>query len=214
MANNYLAKSNTSEIPSATISRLVIYLRILEELANNDIREISSEKLATLAQGSAFQIRKDLAYFGTFGTRGAGYTVPTLLRELRRILGLTRQWNVVIIGMGRLGQALADYPRFVHYNYHLSAAVDINPELVNKEFSGLKVEDIRDLSKIIKERMVDIGFLTVPQKSAQEAADALIQAGIKGILNFSPTIITVPDNIHVETVDFLAGLKRISYYIK
>jgi len=214
MANNHLAKSGTSEIPSATISRLVIYLRILEDLANNDVREISSEKLAALAQGSAFQIRKDLAYFGTFGTRGAGYTVPTLLRELRRILGLTRQWNVVIVGMGRLGQALADYPNFNHYNYHLSSAVDINPDLVGKVFSGLKVEEMTDLNRIIKENAIDIGFLTVPQKSAQIAADALVQAGIKGILNFSPTIIDVPENIHVETVDFLAGLKRISYYIK
>ena len=116
--------------------------------------------------------------------------------------------------MGRLGQALADYPSFDHYNYHLRSAVDINPELINKEFSGLKVEALSDLSKIVKENVIDIGFLTVPQKSAQDAADALIQAGIKGILNFSPTIINVPDNIHVETVDFLAGLKRISYYIK
>jgi len=207
-------KDNSTEIPSATISRLVKYMRKLEYLESQEITDISSEELAALVQGSAFQVRKDLAYFGTFGTRGAGYTVPTLLRELRSIFGLTKQWNVVIVGMGRLGQALADYPRFKKYKYKLKCAVDIDPKVISKVYSGLIVKDIRELSQIIKEKEIEIGFLTVPQDAAQKAADTMVKAGIKGILNFTPAVIHVSGDVHIETVDFLAGLKRITYYIK
>ena len=189
-------------------------MRKLEYLEDQDIGDISSEELASLVQGSAFQVRKDLAYFGTFGTRGAGYTVPTLLRELRSIFGLTKQWNVVIVGMGRLGQALADYPRFEQYRYKLKCAVDIDPKVISKVYSGLIVKDIRELASIIKEKEIEIGFLTVPQDAAQKAADTMVKAGIKGILNFTPAVIRVSGDVHIETVDFLAGLKRISYYIK
>ncbi len=207
-------KDNPRDIPSATISRLVKYMRKLEYLEDQDIGDISSEELASLVQGSAFQVRKDLAYFGTFGTRGAGYTVPTLLRELRSIFGLTKQWNVVIVGMGRLGQALADYPRFEQYRYKLKCAVDIDPKVISKVYSGLIVKDIRELASIIKEKEIEIGFLTVPQDAAQKAADTMVKAGIKGILNFTPAVIRVSGDVHIETVDFLAGLKRITYYIK
>ena len=202
-----------STIPTATISRLVTYLRILSELEAQGIKNTSSDQLAEAAQVSAFQVRKDLAYFGRFGTRGAGYTVPTLRRELRRILGLTRAWNVGIIGMGRLGQAIAHYPNFDQYDFSLKAFFDINPERVGEEIKGMKVHHTDDLSQVIKERGVDIGFLTVPQDAAQDAADLLVAAGIRGILNFAPRVITVPSDVHVEPVDFLAGLKRLSFYI-
>lgn len=214
MSKDKPAKGNSADIPSATISRLVKYMRKLEYLESQEINEISSEELAGLVQGSAFQVRKDLAYFGTFGTRGAGYTVPTLLRELRSIFGLTKQWNVVIVGMGRLGQALADYPRFKKYKYKLKCAVDIDSSVISKVYSGLIVKDIRELAQIIQEKDIEIGFLTVPQDAAQKAADTMIKAGIKGILNFTPAVIRVSGDVHIETVDFLAGLKRITYYIK
>ena len=202
-----------STIPTATISRLVTYLRILSELEAQGIKNTSSDQLAEEAQVSAFQVRKDLAYFGRFGTRGAGYTVPTLRRELRRILGLTRAWNVGIVGMGRLGQAIAHYPNFDQYDFSLKAFFDINPERVGEEIKGMKVHHTDDLSQVVKERGVDIGFLTVPQDAAQDAADLLVAAGIRGILNFAPRVITVPSDVHVEPVDFLAGLKRLSFYI-
>ena len=202
-----------STIPTATISRLVTYLRILSELEAQGIKNTSSDQLAEAAQVSAFQVRKDLAYFGRFGTRGAGYTVPTLRRELRRILGLTRAWNVAIVGMGRLGQAIAHYPNFDQYDFSLKAFFDINPERVGQEIKGINVHHTDDLAQVIKERGVDIGFLTVPQDAAQDAADLLVAAGIKGILNFAPRVITVPSDVHVEPVDFLAGLKRLSFYI-
>lgn len=202
-----------STIPTATISRLVTYLRILTELENQNVKNTSSEQLAEEAQVSAFQVRKDLAYFGRFGTRGAGYTVPTLRRELRRILGLTRAWNVVIVGMGRLGQALAHYPNFDQYDFAIKGFVDVSPKIVGQEVAGLKVEHLDALPRLVREKGVDIGFLTVPQEAAQDAADALVRAGVRGILNFAPRVLSVPPDVHVEAVDFLAGLKRLSFYI-
>ena len=202
-----------STIPTATISRLVTYLRILGALEQQGIKNTSSEQLADEAQVSAFQVRKDLAYFGRFGTRGAGYTVPTLRRELRRILGLTRAWSVAIIGMGRLGQAIAHYPSFDQYDFTLKAFFDNNPEVVGQRVADMEVHHTDDLARIVKEKGVDIGFLTVPQEAAQEAADSLVAAGIRGILNFAPQVINVPADVHVEPVDFLAGLKRLSFYI-
>lgn len=202
-----------STIPTATISRLVTYLRILSAYEDAGIRNTSSEQLADEAQVSAFQVRKDLAYFGRFGTRGAGYTVPTLRRELRRILGLTRAWNVAIIGMGRLGQAIAHYPNLEQYDFMLKAAFDVKPELIGQDAAGLTIQNLAELSETVKTKGIDIGFITVPQDAAQETADALVAAGIRGILNFAPQVISVPKDIHVEPVDFLAGLKRLSFYI-
>ena len=202
-----------SSIPTATISRLVTYLRILSQLEAQGVKKTSSDHLAEEAQVSAFQVRKDLAYFGRFGTRGAGYTVPTLQRELRRILGLTRPWQVAMVGMGRLGEAIAHYPSFDDYEFNLKACFDIAPEKVGNDVAGLKILHPDDLPHTIKEKGIDIGFITVPQEAAQSVADSLVAAGIKGILNFAPIVIEVPADIHVENVDFLAGLKRLSFYI-
>ncbi len=202
-----------SSIPTATISRLVTYLRILTELEKEGNTNTSSDELADKAHVSAFQVRKDLAHFGRYGTRGAGYTVGQLRRELTRILGLTRDWNVAIVGMGRLGQALAHYSNFDSYAFTLKAFFDIDPAIVGINVAGFTVQHIHDLPQTVKEKGIDIGFITVPQGAAQDAADALAQAGIKGILNFAPRVISVPADIHVEPVDFLAGLKRLSFYI-
>ncbi len=202
-----------SAVPTATVSRLVTYLRILSQLENQGVKKTSSEHLADEAQVSAFQVRKDLAYFGRFGTRGAGYTVPTLRRELRRILGLTRSWSAAIVGVGRLGQAILDYPHFSEYDFTLKGAFDNNPAKVGLELAGVKVSHMDDLPLVVREKGIDIGFIAVPQQGAQDAADALVRAGVKGILNFAPTILEVPQEIHVENVDFMASLKRLSFYI-
>ena len=202
-----------SSVPTATVSRLVTYLRILTLLEAQGVKKTSSEHLADEAQVSAFQVRKDLAYFGRFGTRGAGYTVPTLRRELRRILGLTRPWSVALVGVGRLGEAILHYPNFGDYDFALKGAFDINSSKVGLEVEGLKVQHLDELPTAVREKGIDIGFITVPQASAQDAADALVRAGVKGILNFAPTIIDVPKEIHVEPVDFMASLKRLSFYV-
>lgn len=198
-------------VPSATVGRLVTYLRLLGELEEHGTRTTSSDELAARAHVSAFQVRKDLAYFGRFGTRGAGYTVATLRRELRRILGLTRPWTVAIVGMGRLGQALADYPNFDQYDFRLRAAFDADPAKTGLHVGGLVVEPVAALAVRVAELGVDMAFLTVPAPAAQAAADALVAAGVRGILNFAPAVLDVPETVHVEPIDFLAGLKRLAY---
>jgi redox-sensing transcriptional repressor len=200
-------------IPSATISRLVTYLRILSEFEREGINRTSSEELAEKAQVSAFQVRKDLAYFGRFGTRGLGYTVLVLRRELQRILGLNRRWNAVIIGMGRLGQALADYPGFSEYDFELKGLFDVSPNVVGQTMRGLTVKHSDELEAVVRMHNVDMGFITVPVERAQEVADHLVRVGVKGILNFAPTVLEVPDDAVVEPVDFLAGMKRLAFYI-
>ncbi len=203
-----------ASIPTATVSRLVTYLRILTELEEAGETRTSSDRLALDAQVSAFQVRKDLAYFGRFGTRGAGYSVVTLRRELRRILGLTRSWNVAIIGMGRLGQALADYPNFDEYDFILRAGFDVDPRKIGERVSGVEVFAVDEMPRQVRELELDIGFLTVPAPAAQSAADAMVAAGLRGILNFAPTILSVPETVRVEPVDFLAGVKRLAFYIQ
>ena len=202
-----------SSVPTATVSRLVTYLRILAKLEAQGVKKTSSEHLADEAQVSAFQVRKDLAYFGRFGTRGAGYTVPTLRRELRRILGLTRPWSAAVVGVGRLGEAILNYPNFGDYDFSVKGVFDIDPNKVGQEIAGVKISHLDDLAKVVREKGIDIGLITVPQTAAQDAADALVRAGVRGILNFAPTILEVPKDVHVEPVDFMAGLKRLSFYI-
>jgi redox-sensing transcriptional repressor len=202
-----------SSIPSATVGRLVTYLRILTDLESAGVRSTSSDDLAASAHVSAFQVRKDLAYFGRFGTRGAGYTVATLRRELRRILGLTRPWHVAIVGMGRLGQALADYPNFDRKEFLLEAAFDLDPAVVGRGFGALTVEPVAELGRVVAERGIDLAFLTVPGGAAQAAADALVAAGVRGILNFAPTVVVAPEHVRVERVDLSAGLQRLTYYL-
>ena len=215
---------SSQDIPTAAISRLVTYLRILESLELQDVSRTSSNDLAERAQVTAFQVRKDLAYFGRFGTRGMGYTVPLLKRELMRVLGLNRTWNVVIMGVGRLGQAIANYPGASDYQFAYVGLFDVNPEVVGQEIRGLRVRHADDLGSFARATPVDLGFLAVPPEYAQAAAQTLVSAGIRGVLNFAPTIIqprTVPGSsdvadewkqVSVENVDFLAGMKRLAFY--
>ncbi|MEW6421912.1 MAG: redox-sensing transcriptional repressor Rex [Deinococcota bacterium] len=214
-------------IPTATISRLVTYLRILEGLEAQNVSRTSSNDLAERAGVTAFQVRKDLAYFGRFGTRGMGYTVPVLRRELLRVLGLNQTWNVVIVGVGRLGQAIANYPGASDYQFQYVGLFDVNPDLIGTQVRGLTVRHVDELREFTRTTRVDMGFLAVPPERAQDAAQALADAGVRGILNFAPTVIQprtlersgqqeISDEwraVIVENVDFLAGMKRLAFYI-
>jgi redox-sensing transcriptional repressor len=200
------------KIPSAAISRLVTYLRILEELEGRGINRTSSEQLAEEAQVTAFQVRKDLSYFGSYGTRGVGYTVQILRRELRQILGLNRKWGLCIVGMGRIGQALAYYPGFSEI-FDLRGFFDADPAKHGIKIGHLAVAGLADLPRAVSEGRIEFGLIAVPGEAAQSVADKLVEAGIKGILNFAPVVLEVPKEIAVENVDFLAGISRLAFFV-
>ncbi|ADY26330.1 Redox-sensing transcriptional repressor rex [Deinococcus proteolyticus MRP] len=215
-------------IPSATVSRLVTYLRILEELELSEVRHTSSGDLAERAQVTAFQVRKDLTYVGRHGTRGKGYTVAVLKREIIRVLGLNQRWKVVIVGMGRLGHAIANFPVAAEYQFEYAGLFDVDPNVVGTSVGGLPIRHMSGLPKFVSEQGVDMAFLTVPPERAQAAAEQLVQAGIYSILNFAPIVLRPPapqdekeisktrehHNVTVENVDFLAGMKRLAYYTR
>jgi len=201
-----------AKIPDATITRIVHYLRALENMEKAGQVRTSSDELARATGVTAFQVRKDLAYFGSYGTRGVGYTVPVLRRELSQILGLGRSWNLAIVGMGRLGQALADFYAW-HDGYELLAGFDVDPDLIGKKAGPLVIEPIDQLPTTVREKQIDIGILTVPASAAQQTAEMLAEAGVRGILNFTPTVLKLPETVTVENADFMAGLSRLSFFM-
>src|SRR4051812_11571853 len=175
-------RNSRRRIPDATVARLPVYLRILYELAGDDITNVSSERLAELAGVNAAKVRKDLSYLGSYGTRGVGYDVEYLLHEISRELGLTRDWPVVIVGIGNLGRALANYRGFGARGFRVVALVDANADLVGQQVGELAVESVDDLERIVGDREIAIGILATPAGVAQEVADALVAAGVTSIL--------------------------------
>lgn len=199
-------------IPEATVARLPIYLRILVEQANDDVECISSEGLAELAGVNAAKVRKDLSYLGSYGTRGVGYEVAFLVYQIRRELGLTHDWPVVIVGAGNLGQALAGYNGFGERGFPVAGLVDIEPTKVGSVIGGVRVRHIDDLQQIVQSRRVSIGVVATPPAAAQDAADRLVRAGVTSILNFAPVVLAVPRGISVRKVDLAVELQILSYY--
>lgn len=201
-------------IPSVTVSRLVAYLRVLTDLERQGVAYVTSDELGAAAGVSAHQVRKDLVHAEAPGTRGRGYTVAPLRLELSSLLGLTRPWNAAIVGMGRLGQAIADYPYYGNSSFNIRAGFDVDPSKIGQRLTGQLVYGMDELPQRTKELELDIALLTVPVSAAQSAAENLAAAGIRGILNFTPTVLAVPPEVRVEPVDFVAGLKRLAFYLQ
>ncbi len=199
-------------IPEATVARLPLYYRALLETVERQIATISSERLAELAGVNAAKVRKDLSYLGSYGTRGVGYDVEYLLHEISRELGLTRDWPVVIVGVGNLGRALANYRGFGARGFRVVALVDADPGLVGQQVGDLEVASIDDLDHIVAERNIAIGILAVPAAAAQEVADRLVGAGVSSILNFAPAVVAVPDSVSMRKVDLAIELQILSFY--
>jgi redox-sensing transcriptional repressor len=199
-------------IPEATVTRLPVYLRILYELANDHIPNVSSERLAELAGVNAAKVRKDLSYLGSYGTRGVGYDVEYLLYQMSRELGLTRDWPVIIVGAGNLGQALANYGGFGERGFPMAALVDIDPAKVGTEVSGTVVRHLDDLPDIVPAKGGTIGVIATPAGAAQEAADRLVRAGVTSILNFAPVVLTVPRGVSLRKVDLAVEMQILSFY--
>ncbi|MCB0998349.1 MAG: redox-sensing transcriptional repressor Rex [Acidimicrobiales bacterium] len=199
-------------IPEATVARLPVYLRILAEQADEQVESISSDRLAELAGVNAAKVRKDLSYLGSYGTRGVGYEVPYLVYQIRRELGLTHDWPVVIVGAGNLGQALAGYGGFGERGFPVAGIVDVDPAKVGTVLGGVRVRHIDELSQIVQSKRVNIGVIATPTASAQDAAERLVRAGVTSILNFAPVVLSVPRSIEVRKVDLAVELQILSYH--
>ena len=199
-------------IPEATVARLPVYLRSLLELADGKASTISSERLAEMAGVNAAKVRKDLSYLGSYGTRGVGYDVEYLLFQMSRELGLTQDWPVVIVGIGNLGQALANYGGFTERGFPVAALVDADPAKVGTEFLGLTIRPLDELPAIAQDGQVTIGIIATPAHAAQDVADRLVSAGVTSILNFAPAVISVPDVVTLRKVDLAVELQILSVY--
>lgn len=203
----------TSLISKATIDRLPLYFRTLRLVQDEGIDVISSDELGRRLGITPEQIRKDLASFGQFGKKGVGYYVNELKRNVGSILGLDHHWNIAIVGIGHLGAALANYQNFVTLGFNLVALFDQDPKVIGTVQNHVKVEAIDDLSRIVRERGVHIGIIAVPAAFAQDVADKLVAAGVKGIWNFAPIKMQVPESMHIVNEDLSIGLSRLSYHI-
>jgi redox-sensing transcriptional repressor len=199
-------------IPEATVARLPVYLRSLLELFDDGTLSVSSEELADLAGVNAAKVRKDLSYLGTYGTRGVGYEVEYLIYQVRRELGLTHDWPVVIVGAGNLGQALAGYGGFGQRGFPVAGIVDIDAAKVDTVIGGVRVRPVDDLAAIVRAGDVSIGVIATPGGAAQAAAERLVKAGVTSILNFAPVVLSVPPGINVRKVDLAVELQILSYY--
>ncbi len=202
------------QISELTISRLSLYLRLLNELEGKGVKTVSSKELAQAFGLNAALIRKDLAHFGDLGVRGLGYVVKTLQRELRSILGLDRNLKVAIIGAGNLGLALADYPGFRKEGFEIVALFDNFPSKVGKESRrGVSIYDIQELKNIAHCDGIGIAAIAVPEKSAQNVVNTVVEAGIRAILNFSPGTLRVPEHVKLKSVDLTVSLEGLSFYL-
>jgi len=200
------------KIPDETIRRLPIYLRGLLFSSKQGWQNVSSQNLADFLSVNPAQIRKDFSYFGDFGTRGIGYDIKILTREIKKILRLDVIHKVALVGVGNLGSALLAYPGFAVYGLDIAAVFDNNSQKIGRKIKGITIESVSNLN-VLKKRGINIGIVAVPQDAAQETADALVKAGVKSILNFSPCYITVPKKIKVITIDIAMDLARLPYYM-
>jgi len=204
----------SSKVPKPTIKRLAMYNRFLKELSEEGTPKTSSQEIADALNIKASQVRKDLSYFGEFGKRGVGYDVESLCSKIQKILGAERIWNVAIIGVGNLGRAISHYPELEKNKFQIVAAYDIDKRKINSTLlPGIPIRHIKELKNKNNDIDFEIAILTVPSNVAQEVANILIEAGIKGILNFAPVTLNSDDRVVIENVDFVISLKTLTYEI-
>ena len=198
-------------ISKAVINRLPRYYRYLGDLLEKDVVRISSKELSEKMKVTASQIRQDLNNFGGFGQQGYGYNVEYLHSEIGKILGLEKQYSLIIIGAGNLGQALANYADFERRGFFVKGIFDINPRLVGMSIRGIEIKNVDELEDLVKNNDIDIAALTVPKAKAPQVAADLVKWGIKGIWNFAPTDLNLPDDVVVENVHLSDSLMKLSY---
>ena len=206
------------KVPEATIRRLSRYSRCLENLTKKGEHVVSSAQLAAYCGVNAAQVRKDLAYFGEFGIRGVGYYATELMHDIKGILGLNKEWRLAIVGIGNLGSSLLSYKDFLKQNYKIVAAFDIDPPKVIGRVSeklGKPIEILHPdrMKEVVRERNIEVGIITTPASKAQSVADQMVEAGIRGILNFAPAQIRVPEGFIVKNVVFTTVLDNLAYLL-
>ncbi len=204
----------SEHIPKATIGRLAVYIQVLENMTRDGIEVVSSDKLARQCKVNPSQIRKDLAYFGEFGVRGVGYYVQELTSSIKRSLGIDRIWNCALVGVGNLGKALLKHTEFLQKGFAIKAAFDCDPDKIGSISEGKEIRCPTRLKSVAPKLNLEIGIITTPPERAQRAADHLVEAGIKGIINFAPSQIEVPDRIHVEYVNFFHHFYAAAFHLR
>ena len=208
------SSEHTRDIPEATVARLPVYLRALTTLADEGTATCSSEELAAAAGVNSAKLRKDLSYLGSYGTRGVGYDVEYLRYQIAREIGVTQDWPVVIVGIGNLGHALANYSGFRSRGFRVVALLDADPERQAEVVAGVEVRPFDDLEQIVRSDDVAIGVIATPALAAQDVADRMVAAGITSILNFAPTVLAVPEGVDVRKVDLSIELQILAYHVQ
>ena len=208
-----LKKPIKADIPRKAVYRLSVYLRCLQRLKSNDIRTVSSEALAKAARVKSTQLRKDLTYFGQFGTRGLGYDVEQLSKMISDLLGTTSLQPVILIGVGNLGSALLSYRGFEQEGFEIVAAFD-NDATRRRDKTKVPIFTMDKIEEIINKHTVRMAMISVPAAAAQEVTNRLVDAGISGILNFAPIVLHVPDDVMVNNVNLAMELENLSYFIQ
>jgi redox-sensing transcriptional repressor len=202
------------EIPDVVIDRLPVYARALATLERNGREVVSSQELGAQLGVTPAQIRKDLSYFGRFGKQGRGYNVRRLLEELHQILGLDRKWNMVVVGVGQLGRAVLSYGGFAPQGFYIVAAFDADPNTIGQRVGDLVVQPIGAIRETLADVHVDIGIVATPAAAAQQVIDALVECGVRAILNYAPVAAHVPRHVHVKDIDPVLSLQSMTYYLK
>lgn len=200
-------------IPEVVVARLPVYIQKLNQLLREGRENVSSHVMAEHLGVTSAQIRKDLSFFGCFGKQGTGYNVISLLESLRSILNLDRIWEVVLVGVGNLGQALLSYQGFSDKGFEIVMAFDNDPKIVGQTIAGIEVMDVREMQNHICPRGIPIAILTVPAGQAQEMANQLIRCGVKAILNYAPVSLKVPDGVKLANIDPVLSLQTITFYL-
>ena len=203
-----------TDIPRKSIYRLSIYQRCLERLKDNGVETVSSNSLAKAAGVKSAQLRKDLAHFGQFGTRGLGYSVDALIEVITGVLGTSGLLQVILVGVGNLGSALLRYSGFNREGFEISAAFESDPKRLNAVNAKIPVMDVSLMTKYVIDNEVKIAIMAGPAEMAQEGANSLVNAGVQAFLNFSSTVLKTPDNVIVNSVDLALELEHLSYFVK
>ena len=203
-----------TSIPEVVIARLPVYIQKLNQLMREGRENVSSQEMAEFLGVTSAQIRKDLSLFGGFGKKGTGYNVINLLESLRSILNLNQIWEVVLVGVGKLGQALLSYQGFSRKGFEIVMAFDNDPNVIGQTIAGVKVRDVSEMQNLTCPRNIPIAILTVPAANAQEMADQLIHCGVKAILNYAPVTLKVPEGVKLSNIDPVLNLQTFTYYLK